>query len=99
LPKGEVREKAAVAILLDYESRFATSALPQGRGYAASAIALDWYSAVARLGVDVDFIGQHSDLSGYSLVLAPDLVIPDVAFLARLKASKAKVLFGPRSGG
>lgn len=98
LPRGEVREKAAVAIVLDYESRFATRALPQGRGYAASAIALDWYSAVARLGVDVDFIGQHSDLSGYSLVLAPDLVIPDAAFLARLKASKAKTLLGPRSG-
>lgn len=98
LPKGEVREKASVAILLDYESRFATRALPQGRGYNASAIALDWYAAVARLGVDVDFIGQHSDLAGYRLVLAPDLVMPDEAFIARLKASGAKALFGPRSG-
>jgi len=98
LPAGEMREKAPVAILLDYESRFATRALPQGRGYAASAIALDWYSAIARLGVDVDFIGQHSDLSGYRLVVAPDLVIPGMDFLARLKASGAKALFGPRSG-
>jgi beta-galactosidase len=48
--------------------------------------------------VDVDFIGQHSDLSGYRLVVAPDLVIPDTDFLARLKASGAKALFGPRSG-
>ena len=98
LPMGEVREKASVAIMLDYESRFATRALPQGRGYAASAIALDWYSAVSRLGVDVDFIGQHSDLDGYQLVLAPDLVIPETDFIARLKASGAKALFGPRSG-
>lgn len=98
LPEGEAREKAAVAFVLDYESRFATRALPQGRGYAASAIALDWYSAVSRLGVDVDVIGQHSDLSGYKLVLAPDLVIPDADFIARLKASGAKALFGPRSG-
>jgi beta-galactosidase len=98
LPEGEGREKAEVAIVLDYESRFATRALPQGQGYAASAIALDWYSAIARLGVDVDVIGQHADLSGYKLVVAPDLVIPDAAFIARLKASGAKALFGPRSG-
>lgn len=98
LPEGEVRERATVAIVLDYESRFATRALPQGRGYNASAVALDWYSAISRLGVDVDFIGQHTDLSGYKLVVAPDLVIPDADFLARLKAAEAKVLFGPRSG-
>ncbi|WP_313530991.1 beta-galactosidase [Shinella sp.] len=98
LPAGEGREKAEVAIVLDYESRFATRALPQGQGYAAAAIALDWYSAIARLGVDVDVIGQHSDLSGYKLVVAPDLVIPDAAFITRLKASGAKALFGPRSG-
>ncbi|WP_425314171.1 beta-galactosidase [Shinella curvata] len=98
LPQGERRGKAEVAIVLDYESRFATRALPQGQGYAASAIALDWYSAIARLGVDVDVIGQHSDLSGYKLVVAPDLVIPDADFIARLKASGAKALFGPRSG-
>ena len=98
LPKGEKRAKAQVAIMLDYESRFATRALPQGRGYTASAIALDWYSAVSRLGVDVDFIGQHSGIEGYKLVLAPDLVIPDPDFIARLKASGAKALFGPRSG-
>ena len=98
LPKGEVKQKAEVAFVLDYESRFATRALPQGRGYVASAIALDWYSAVSRLGIDVDVIGQHSDLDGYKLVLAPDLVIPDAAFVARLKASGAKALFGARSG-
>ncbi|WP_058322610.1 beta-galactosidase [Sinorhizobium sp. GL28] len=98
LPKGERREKAKVAIVLDYNSRWATRALPQGRTYLASQIALDWYSTVARFGVDVDIIGQHSDLDGYQLVLAPDLVIPDQAFVEKLAASGAKVLFGPRSG-
>lgn len=98
LPEGEERAKAKVAFLLDYDSRFATRALPQGRGYNASAIALDWYSALSRLGVDVDFIGQHADLDGYQLVVVPDLVIPDPHFVARLAASEAKILFGPRSG-
>lgn len=98
LPEDEVRAKAPVAFLLDYESRFATRALPQGKSYNASAIALDWYAALSRLGVDVDFIGQHSCLDGYRLVVAPDLVIADPDFVARLKAAPAKVLFGPRSG-
>ena len=31
-------------------------------------------------------------------MLAPDLAIPDTDFIARLKASGAKALFGPRSG-
>lgn len=98
LPKGEVRGRATVALLLDYESRWATRVLPQGRSYSASAIALDWYSAAARLGVDVDFIGQHSDLDGYRLVLAPDLAIADEAFVERLARSGAKAVFGARSG-
>ncbi len=98
LPEGERRGKAPVAFVLDYQSRFATRALPQGKSYNASAIALDWYSALSRLGVDVDFIGQHSDLDGYKLVVAPDLVIADPGFIERLKAAPAKALFGPRSG-
>lgn len=98
LPKGEVRGKAKVAIVLDYESRWATRVLPQGRSYSASAIALDWYSTVARFGADVDFIGQHSDIDGYRLVLAPDLVIAEEAFVDRLARSEAKVVFGARSG-
>ncbi len=93
-----MRGKAQVAILLDYESRWATRVLPQGRSYSASAVALDWYSTAARLGVDVDFIGQHSDLDGYKLILAPDLVIAEEAFVERLARADAKVVFGARSG-
>ena len=98
LPKGERRETAKVALVVDYPSRWASRALPQGRSYQATAIALDWYAALSRLGIDVDIVGQHSDLDAYALVLAPDLLIADAAFVAKLKRSKAKTLFGPRSG-
>ena len=98
MPPVGPREKARVAFVLDYPSRWATITLPQGQSYRARQVALDWYAAVRRLGVDLDVIGQHSDLSGYDLVLAPDLVIPDPDFVARLKTGSAKVLFGPRSG-
>ncbi len=98
LPPCGPREKAPVAFVLDYPSRWATQTLPQGQTYRAHHIALDWYAALRRLGVDVDIVGQHSDLTGYRLIVAPDLVIPEAGFIDRIAASEAKVLFGPRSG-
>lgn len=98
LPATGPRAQARVAFVLDYPSRWATLTLPQGRNYRANHIALDWYGALRRLGIDIDIIGQHSDVAGYGLVVAPDLVIADPAFVDRLAASGAKVLFGPRAG-
>ncbi len=66
LPGGEVRGKGASRDPSRLRIALGDTLLPQGRSYSASAVALDWYSTAARLGVDVDFIGQHSDLDGYS---------------------------------
>ena len=98
LPPVGPRDKARVALVLDYQSRWASRSLPQGADYRPHHIALDWYAAASRLGVDLDIIGQHSDLSDYDLILAPDLLIPTTDFVDRLIQSRAKVLFGPRSG-
>ena len=98
IPAVGPREKARVALLLDYQSRWASRSLPQGQDYRPHHIALDWYAAASRLGVDLDIIGQHCDLDGYDLILAPDLLIPTEAFVAKLAAARARVLFGPRSG-
>lgn len=98
VPLPGPRAKAKVALVLDYPSRWAARALPQGATYSSARIAMNWYSAVSRLGVDIDIIGPHADLAGYALVLVPDMVIADPAFIDRLAESKAKVVFGPRSG-
>ncbi len=98
LPATGPRARARVALVLDYPSRWAAAALPQGANYRPHHIALDWYAAASRLGVDLDIIGQHSDLDGYALVLAPDLLIPTAEFVARLQSAPARALFGPRSG-
>ncbi|MEZ5761897.1 MAG: beta-galactosidase [Paracoccaceae bacterium] len=98
MPVLPPRERARVALVLDYPSRWVAQALPQGQGYNAAHVALDWYAAARRHGVEVDIIGQHSDLSGYGLILAPDLMVADAAFVARVRAAGAKILFGPRSG-
>lgn len=75
-----------------------TRTLPQGQSYSAARTALDWYAAVSRLGVDVDIVGPHGDLSAYQLILVPDLMIADPELVARLAASPAKVVIGPRAG-
>lgn len=87
-----------MALVLDYPSRWALQCLPQGRNFDPPGQALDWYSTLRRLGVDVDIISQQAPLNGYKLIVAPDLLIPDDGFVDRVLGSQAKVLLGPRSG-
>ncbi len=98
LPPMPPRAQAPVGFVLDYASRWALAALPQGRNFRPAHHALDWYSALRRLGVEVDFLGPDSDLSGYRLIVAPDMVMMPDDFVTRLQASAAKAIFGPRSG-
>lgn len=98
LPAVGQRQQASVALVLDYQSRWALTALPQGRNFEPAHHALDWYSAMRRHGVDVDIVGQDADISGYKLIVAPDLVVPDPSFVTKLQLSGAKAIFGPRSG-
>jgi beta-galactosidase len=70
--------KPEVAIIYDYTSIWSLDGQP---GFAENnvhdAIAR-YYSALFRAGVNVDMIPPGADLSGYKLVLAPDLVVlPD----------------------
>ncbi len=92
------RRPARVAMVVDYLSRWAARILPQGRQYSGGAIAADWYRAVRELGADVDIIGPESDLSSYSLVLVPDMMIGDPDFASALSMADAHVLLGPRTG-
>ncbi|WP_417583324.1 beta-galactosidase [Pelagibacterium sp.] len=98
VPDPGPKLRANTALVLDYPSRWSARALPQSASQSSAAICLDWYSALNRLGVDVDIIGQHEDVEGYALVLAPDLQIAKPEFIEALAKSSAKVLFGPRSG-
>ncbi|MER5951429.1 beta-galactosidase [Streptomyces sp. NPDC001904] len=76
---GSEREPARVAVLFDWDSWWAaeldshpTSRLDYHRE------ALDWYTALLRLGVRADVVPAHgTDLSGYDVVVAPVLhVVP-----------------------
>ncbi|MFD9073380.1 beta-galactosidase [Streptomyces lasiicapitis] len=75
---GSVREPAAVAILFDWESWWASEqdSHPTSRlDYRQEA--LDWYSALLALGIRADVITTDTDLAPYRLLVAPVLhVVP-----------------------
>ncbi|MFF9542571.1 beta-galactosidase [Streptomyces albidoflavus] len=83
---GSTREPARVAILFDWDSRWAseqdshpTSRLDYHRE------ALDWYSALRRLGVRADVIPvRHCDLVPYDVVIAPILHVTPAPLVRQL---------------
>ncbi|GAB4141199.1 MAG: beta-galactosidase [Sphingomonadales bacterium] len=91
-------EQAQVAILTDPRAQWATEIERQGDSYDYDRIQRDWYIALRRLGVDVDFIAPDGEMTGYRLILAPSLPIMTDALAARLAGSGARLIFGPRSG-
>ncbi len=90
--------RAPAAIIIDIEAQYLSDIERQGRGYDYNAVVAQWYGALRGLGVDVDFVPPGTDLTGYGLVLAPALVMPDSAAVAALQEAKAIIVLGPRSG-
>ena len=89
---------ARVALLFSYDAHWLFEAQPQGAQWAYSALAYEWYAALRRLGVDIDFISADHPLDGYDFILAPSLPIINETIIERIKRSSAQFLFGPRSG-
>jgi beta-galactosidase len=89
---------APVALIIDAQARWLSGIERQGVGYDYDAVVAQWYGALRGLGLDVDCVAPGSDLSGYALVLAPALVMPDAGALAQLRDTPALVVLGPRSG-
>ena len=90
--------RARVALIFSYEADWQFKIQPHAKGFSWLQLAFEMYSALRRLGLDVDIVPPDGDLGGYDLVVAPSLPILDPATLAALAASGAVVLFGPRTG-
>ncbi|WP_310496424.1 beta-galactosidase [Sandarakinorhabdus sp.] len=91
-------ERAPTALIFDYDSIWGLQAQPQGRDYDGLAQAMRWYGAARQLGLDVDIVPPGADLAGYKLVLMPASLFVDDGLAARLAASGAHILAGPRTG-
>jgi beta-galactosidase len=90
--------RAQVALVFSYEADWQIAIQPHARGFRWLALAFDAYSALRRLGLDVDFVEPGADLRGYHLVIVPSLPTLQPPALQALEDSGAVVLLGPRSG-
>jgi len=71
--------RSRVAFIYDYDSLWALRVQPGYAGNTYAAAIRRYYDAFFRAGVNVDVVPPGADLSGYKLVLAPELhVLPDV---------------------
>ncbi|HEX3141372.1 MAG TPA: beta-galactosidase [Rhizobacter sp.] len=95
---AQTMQRSAVALVVDYASKWAIDVLPNSADFDVHALRLAWYGALRRLGIDVDVVPASADLSGYALVVVPTLALLDHAFVDRLQRSGAHAVFGPRSG-
>eukprot|EP01117_Protostelium_nocturnum_P013662 TRINITY_DN5114_c0_g1_i1.p1 TRINITY_DN5114_c0_g1~~TRINITY_DN5114_c0_g1_i1.p1 ORF type:complete len:635 (-),score=199.24 TRINITY_DN5114_c0_g1_i1:154-2058(-) len=89
---------AKVALVFDYDSSWSTRTQPQGKDFNYNVLTFRWYTAIRRLGLDVDFVPPGADLSGYSLILVPTMLHVSDDALRSFESTKGIVLFGPRSG-
>lgn len=79
---------ARVAVILDYESWWASSQpfLPSSI-IDHNAEALAWYTALLDTGVRVDVVGPNDDLASYKVVVAPLLHMVPAELAARITAA------------
>ena len=96
---GEVGKPVKhVAIVFDYQAEWMTQIQPQGEGLSALWAVFDCYSAVRRLGLNVDFVSSAGRLDGYALVVVPCLPVVSDALVSALATCDAQVIIGPRTG-
>ena len=95
---GATTNQAPVALLFDYEAIWANQIQPQGRDYRGLELLIHFYSAARRLGLSVDVVHPSADLSGYQLILCPLQIFWPEGLSAKIKASGAACVLGPRAG-
>ena len=96
---GEIGEpEKRVALVFDYPSQWATQVQPQGEGLHALWAAFDYYSALRRMGLNVDVVSPLANLEDYALVVLPCLAIAPYGFAAKLDRLDVPIIIGARSG-
>jgi beta-galactosidase len=92
------RRRAQVALIFDYQAEWVLRIQPQGADFRYMPLVLEFYSALRRLGLDVDVLPVGACLDGYSLVVVPSLPIVDAGLVTEVERTSATVLVGPRTG-
>ena len=95
-PIGETSRD--VALIFAYDAEWITQIQPQGEGLSALWAVFDCYSALRRLGVNVDVVSPGSDISAYAMVVVPCLPIVSQALARALEQFQGQIVIGPRTG-
>ena len=98
LPAPGAKRPAAVALLLSYEAQWLFDTQPQGQSFRHIELAFAFYSALRRLGLDIDIVSPDADLSGYRMAIVPSLPIMRADPMESLIGFDGPLLIGPRSG-
>jgi len=94
----QVKGTSPVAIVTRAEAQWVTEIERQSDSYDYNKVQFSYYSALRKLGLNVDFISTDHDLDEYRVVLVPALPVAPDSFLEKVKQTSATVVFGPRSG-
>ncbi|GAB7525187.1 beta-galactosidase [Paraburkholderia sp. 2C] len=92
------QQRAPVALLFDYEADWIVQIQRHGADFDYQRVVFEWYSVFRSMGIDVDMLSPHADVSGYALVVAPSLPIMPDSLVAQIARGHAQWLFGPRTG-
>ena len=90
--------QAPVALVFDYDSDFAWTTQPHGKGLAYFQLVFDTYKALRKLGLSIDIVrGETRDFSGYRIVAVPGLIYMPQDLKKALGETSAHVVLGPRT--
>ena len=95
------RVVSQVAILQDYDSRWALEFQKHTNQYNALAVVSSYYRALRKIAQSVDVVSPYAPLTSYKLVVAPDLnVLPEslARHLLEYVDRGGHLVLGPRSG-
>ena len=84
----------SVALVFSYEADWVIDAQPQGANFTYLKLVFAFYTALRRLGLNIDIVAPDADLRGYPMVVVPTLPILHEGLIDH----EGSVLFGPRSG-
>jgi beta-galactosidase len=88
----------SVALIFAYDADWVTGIQPQGAGLSALSAAFECYSALRRLGLDIDIVAPDASLDDYALCVIPCLPIVPAGLVASLERFSGQIVIGPRSG-
>ena len=88
----------AVALVFSYEAEWLLATQPQGRSFDYLELVFTFYTALRRLGLDIDIVGPDADIGGYKMVAVPSLPTLSDALVQKLMVHEGQVLIGPRTG-